>query len=149
MKRIAGSLCFVILSAFLAGCSGWPVAMEHPRVNIVRITPKEMKIFEQIFTMDLRIQNTSDASLAVKGMAFELEINDKLFATGVSNKTVTLNRLSSEIIQVEAFTNLTTVMQQVMEDRKGNTPSLRYRLKGMIYVGSPSLRIPFNESGEF
>jgi LEA14-like dessication related protein len=149
VKRIGVSLCFVIFSAFLAGCGGWPVAVGHPRVNIVSVTPKEMKIFEQIFTMDLRIQNTSDTSLAFNGMAFELEINDRLFATGVFNKTLTLNRLSSEIIQVEAFTNLTTIMRQVMEDRRIIERGLKYRLKGVIYIGSPSFRIPFDESGEF
>jgi hypothetical protein len=65
--------------------------MERPRINIANIVPREIKLFEQVFDLELRIQNPNDTPLAVNGLAFELELNDKRFATGVSNQSLVID----------------------------------------------------------
>jgi LEA14-like dessication related protein len=150
MRRNVVSAWVVILVILVSGCASLFWMGEKPNVEIVSIMPKEMRLLEQTFLMELRIQNPSDTNLDISGMAFELEINGQPFARGVSNQSVTVERLSTKIIQVEAYTGLTSILRQLSEARKGNyTSGFKYRLKGSVHTGSPSFRISFDETGEF
>jgi LEA14-like dessication related protein len=139
------------LTAFsgLAGCSGLFQTLEGPRINIANITAQEVKLFEQVFDLELRVQNPNDLSLEINGLAFELEVNGKRFATGVSNQNVTVDRFSSAVIHVEAITTFWGFLRQAAEYQQTRTPRVTYRIKGSIYSGSPSIRLPFDDSGEF
>ena len=106
MKGMALWLCLMILGFCLVGCAGLYGSMERPHINIANVMPREIKLFEQVFDLELRIQNPNDSALTINGLAFELDINDKRFATGVSNQTVTIDRLSSDTVRVEAITTL-------------------------------------------
>jgi LEA14-like dessication related protein len=149
MKWIACTLCLLTAFSSLSGCSGLFRTLERPRINIANITPREVKLFEQVFDLELRIQNPNDSPLEINGLAFELEINDKRFATGVSNQNIAVDRLSSAVIHVEAITTLWGVLRQIAEYQQTRTPRVTYRIKGSIYSGSPSVRLPFDDSGEF
>src|SRR4030067_1959404 len=113
MKWIAFCLCLLILGSSLTGCGGLFRTMERPRINIANITPKEIKLFEQVFDFELRVQNPNESALSINGLAFELEINDRRFATGVSNENVTVDRFSSFVIHVQAVTRFWGILQQL------------------------------------
>ena len=140
------SLAMIMLN--LAGCAGMGQRMESPRINIVNVTPREVTFFEQVFNLDLRIQNPNDLPLAINGLAFDLELNDRRFATGVSNESLFVDRLSSGVIRVEALTTLWGFIQQVAEYQRTKAPRVAYRLKGNLFVGSPSVKLSFDDSGE-
>jgi LEA14-like dessication related protein len=149
MKRTLLSM-MVVLLFLTAGCASLFWMGEKPNVEIVSIMPKEMRLLEQTFVMELRIQNPTDTDLDINGMAFELEINGQPFAKGVSNQSVKVERLSTKVVQVEAYTGFTSLLRQLSEAKKGGYSSgFKYRLKGSVYAGSPSIRIPFDEAGEF
>jgi LEA14-like dessication related protein len=146
----ACSLWVVFFVTLVSGCASLFLTGEKPRVDIVNITPKEMRLMEQTFLMELRIQNPTETDLDITGLAFDLEINGQSFARGVSNQSLKVERLSTKILQVEAYTGLTSILRQLTEAIKGSyTSGFKYRLKGSIYSGSPSFRIPFDETGEF
>ena len=149
MKWIACALGLLTAFAGFAGCSGLFQTLERPRVNIANITAQDVKLFEQVFDLELRVQNPNDLSLEINGLAFELEVNGKRFATGVSNQNVTVNRFSSAVIHVEAITTLWVFLRQIAEYQQTRTPHVTYRLTGSIYSGSPSIKLPFDDSGEF
>jgi LEA14-like dessication related protein len=149
MKWIAPALCLLIALSGFAGCSGLFQTLERPRINIANITAQEVKLFEQVFDLELRVQNPNDLSLQINGLAFDLEVNGRRFATGVSNQNVTVNRFSSAVLHVEAITTLWGFLRQIAEYQQTRTPRVAYRLKGSIYSGSPSVKLPFDDSGEF
>ena len=149
MKLIACALCLLTAFSGLAGCSGLFQTLERPRINIANITAQEVKLFEQVFDLELRIQNPNDLSLEINGLAFELEVNGKRFATGVSNQNVTVDRFSSAVIHVEAITTLWGFLRQIAEYQQTRTPHVTYRLKGSISSGSPNIKLPFDDGGEF
>ena len=149
MKGRALCFCLLILGPMLVGCSGLLRTMAPPRVNIVNVTPKEMKLFEQIFDLELRVQNPNEEALSIHGLTFEMEINDKKFATGVSNEKVTVDRFSSGVIHVQAVTSFWGMLQQIAQLQRTETPRVTYRIRGAIYAGAPSVKLPFDTSGEF
>jgi len=149
MRWIAICLCMVTFGLGLSGCSGLFHTMERPRINIANVTPREIKVFEQVFDLELRVQNPNDSPLPVNGLEFELQINDRRFATGVSNQNVTVDRLGSAVIRVEAVTSLWGILQQIAELQQTRTSRVNYRIKGAIYSGSPGIRLPFDDRGEF
>jgi len=150
MRKNVVSAWVVILVVLFSGCASLFWMGEKPRVDIVNIMPKEMRLLEQTFVMELRIQNPSETDLDINGLAFDLEINGQPFARGVSNQSLKVERLSTKIIQVEAYTGLTSILRQLAEAKRGSyTSGFKYRLKGSVHTGAPSFRIPFDETGEF
>ena len=148
MKRWPFLLCLVALGFLLANCAAFQQNMERPRINIANIMPREIKLFEQVFDLELRIQNPNDTPLEVNGLAFDLEINGKRFATGVSNQSLVIDRLSSDVVRVEAITTLVGFLRQVAEYQQTQSPRLSYRIKGSVYSGSAGTKLHFDDSGE-
>ena len=149
MKRIVPAIA-VLLSILLAGCASLFWMGEKPHVDIVNVVPKEMRLLEQTFLLELRIQNPTETDLDINGMSVELEINGQPFARGVSNQSLKVERLSTKIVQVEAYTGLTSILRQLSEVKKGSYASgFKYRIKGSLHSGAPAFRIPFDEEGEY
>ena len=141
---IAGPLVFLI-----ASCSTMPKDFEPPRVHIADLTPKEMAIFEQRFDVKLRIQNPNDVDLSVTGLRFDIDLNEREFANGMSGQRVTVPRFGSEVVDVEVFTTLASFLRQVQDLNAGTGQKVRYRLKGTAFVDSPgTFKAPFDEKGE-
>ncbi len=133
----------------LAGCAHLLGTADNPRVNIASLTPKDLKLFEQVFGMELRVMNPGDKELVIKGLSFNLEVNGQPFARGVSNESFTVGPFASHVVQVEAVTTLASLLGQIVQAQKGEFSGFTYHLKGYFYSGSSGFRIPFDETGEF
>jgi len=137
------------LVLLMASCSTMPKDFEPPRVHIADLTPKEMAIFEQRFDVKLRIQNPNDVDLSVTGLRFDIELNEREFANGMSGQRVTVPRFGSEVVDVEVFTTLASFLRQVQDLNAGTGQKVRYWLKGTAFVDSPgTFKVPFDEKGE-
>jgi LEA14-like dessication related protein len=133
------------LTAFILGsCAG--IKVQPPYVTIAGIQILEAGLFEQRFTCKLRIQNPNDFEIHVTGVSFEVEINGQPFAKGVSNKSVTVPRLSEELAEVTAVSTLSSILRQIRELGKGEGKALSYRLKGQLATDSLGW-LNFDESG--
>jgi LEA14-like dessication related protein len=148
MNKASSRWCLIALVLLLFGCAALYQSMERPRINIANVMPRDIKLFEQVFDLELRIQNPNDTPLEVNGLAFELELNDKRFATGVSNQSLVIDRLSSNVIHVEAITTLVGFLWQVAEYQQTKSPRLSYRITGSVYSGSAGTKLHFDDSGE-
>jgi LEA14-like dessication related protein len=73
-------------------------------VTVASVNLIEASLLEQRFAFKLRIQNPNDMDIPVTGMSFEIILNDQSFAKGVSNKPVTLARLSETLLEVRKRT---------------------------------------------
>jgi LEA14-like dessication related protein len=133
----------------LAGCAHLLGTADKPRVNIVSLAPKDIKLFEQIFVMELRVMNPGDKELVINGLAFDLEVNGQPFAKGVSNECFTVGPFATRVVQVEAITTLASLLSQIVQAQKGEFSGFTHHLKGYFHSGSSAFRIPFDEEGEF
>jgi LEA14-like dessication related protein len=137
------------MAVLTAACSTMPKEYEMLRVHIADMTAKDMAIFEQRFDVKLRIQNPNDVDFGITGLRFDIELNERDFANGMSGQRVTVPRFGSELVDVEVFTTLASFLRQIQDLNAGAGPKVRYRLKGMALVESPgAFKAPFDEHGE-
>jgi LEA14-like dessication related protein len=146
-KRIAWIGLPVAL--LVAACSTMPRDFETPRVHITDMTAKDVAIFEQRFDVKLRIQNPNNTDLSINGLKFDIDLNDREFANGMSGQRVVVPRFGSEVVDVEVFSTLGSFLRQIQSLNSGPPQKVRYRLKGAAFVDSPGIfKAPFDESGE-
>lgn len=136
------------LSLILAGCSGFMTKPETPQLTLAGLNLVGMDLLEQRFTLRLRIQNPNDFELPINAMSYELRVNDKPFASGISNTEITVPGFGSEVIEVDAFSNLAGLVQHFSSFQGGEKSTLNYQLLGAMIVGSDNLKLPFRQSGE-
>lgn len=142
-------LISVPLAMIVASCSTMPKEYEMLVVHIAEMTPKDMAIFEQRFDVKLRIQNPNEVEFSINGLRFDIELNERAFANGMSGQRVTVPRFGSEVVETEVFTTLGSFLRQVTELNKDGGQKVRYRLKGTAFVDAPgTFKAPFDEQGE-
>ena len=86
--RIVPAVAILAIGLLLSGCAGLGKPLEPPRVSLANIRVEDFTGFETVFQIQLRVINTNDVDLKVKGIEAELEINGQSFAAGVSNTPV-------------------------------------------------------------
>jgi LEA14-like dessication related protein len=151
MRRVRTPLSVLLPLTMLCvtACATVPPDIEPPKIGIVNIAPKDFGVFEQLFNVQLRIQNPNDQELGINGLRFDIELNDKEFGNGMSGQEVRVPRFGSEVVNVEVITSLGSFLSQFQELNKSGAGKLRYRLKGTAFVVSPSsFKLPIDEKGE-
>jgi LEA14-like dessication related protein len=108
----------------LVGCAGLGKTLDPPRINLSNVQFQESKALETVLQIELRVFNTNDIPIKVKGLDCDLELNGKSFAKGVSNVDK----------EIPAF-GTTTVPVTLYEKHNVNAPLFiagmkRYPLKG-------------------
>jgi LEA14-like dessication related protein len=139
--RLTALLFLLVFSA----CTSFN--MEKPRVFVEDIQPIGGGLLSQRFLIVLRLQNPNDRDLHVSGLDFNLDLNDTRFASGVSNQRVTIPRLGSETVLVEASTSTFDLLVQAF--RLSDRPRLDYDLYGRVHIeDSFGGTVPFEDGGE-
>jgi LEA14-like dessication related protein len=124
----------ILAAALLViGCAG--LKLQAPSVTVADLQVVEASLLAQRFVFKLRVQNPNDREIPVKGMSFEVTINDEPFARGVSNKTATLPRLSETIMEVAAVSDLSAILRQIGALRRDGKNSVSYRIRGRLFTG--------------
>jgi len=137
------------VALFAAACSSMPRDFEAPRVHITDMTAKDVAIFEQRFDVKIRIQNPNNTDVSINGLKFDIVLNEREFANGMSGQRVVVPRFGSEVVDVEVFSTLGSFLRQIQHLNSGPPQKVRYRLKGAAFVDSPGIfKAPFDESGE-
>jgi LEA14-like dessication related protein len=135
-----------VLCLLLGGCVGF--GMERPRVTLSDIAVKDVRALEQVFEVKLRIQNPNDTELTISGLAFDVELNDAPFASGVSGERVVVPRFGSAVVTAEAVSDITGILRQITKLAESGLTSVSYRIAGKVYLGSWLQRLTFEEKGE-
>lgn len=131
----------------LSACAVWAIR-EPLNVTIADITPLDVNLLEQRYAVKVRLLNPNDAEIAFDGVAFELEINGKPFAKGVSDRGGTVPRFGEAVIDMQVVSGLQNVLRQIAELQKGDRAGFTYRVKGRLHT-SGGLSVPFDTKGEF
>lgn len=132
----------------LSACAPLPARFDPPSVTVSDVRMGTAGLLEQQYFVKLRIQNPNDNDLLVKGLSFELELNDQAFAKGVSPRSVTVPRFGTELVEVETVSGIASILRQLgaMTSETG-MENLRYRIKGKLATRNAGT-IAFDERGD-
>jgi LEA14-like dessication related protein len=137
--------CYLACSLLVAtsGCASWFIKGEPPEVLVTNVTPLEATAFEQRLQVDLRIRNPNDFDLLVTGIDFTLNLNGKRLARGLSNKDVTVPRLSDAVVSVQTSASTFDMVRQLLS--LSQKQDLSYDITGLLHLKDG--RLPFDNSG--
>jgi LEA14-like dessication related protein len=142
------STALVMLLAGIAACRS-PIgeSLEPPEVTLVNVTPMEATAFEQRVKVVLRLTNPNNEELAIEGMRFSLELNERPFTRGVSDEHISVPRLGEETIEVVATTTTMDLVRQVQAMAKRRDLDFPYFIEGRIFLDGSLRGLDFERSG--
>ena len=98
---------------FLTSCAGLEQKPEAFKVNISSLKILDSTLMEQRYQVSLRILNKTMETYNVEGMSFDIELNGKDFASGVSNQKIQIEPLSESVITVNVTSTIFGIIRQI------------------------------------
>ena len=144
-----------VLGLLAAGCAGFGIREEAPRVSLAGIRPAQGKELETALDIDLRVFNRSESTLTIRGLDCELSLNGRRFAEGVARPEKEIAPYASDTVTVTVYASVLDIFVAVYRLVQGATdpealPTYTYGLKGHLRTEGFGLwdRIPFSAEGE-
>jgi LEA14-like dessication related protein len=119
--------------------------MDPPEVYLTSLEPLQSEGLEPRFRVGLRFQNPNNKDIDVEGINFELDVNGRRLATGVSDEAFRLPKLGEARTTVTVTTSLVDIARQMFA--LTSAQGVDYRLKGKVHIGGFMTSIPFERSG--
>ncbi len=145
-----GRFLMIGWAVLLAACTGLPLNAVPPRVSIADVEVKSLGLFEQKFDVGLRVANPNDFDLKIEGLDFDLEVNGRPFASGLSRVSTLVPAASNTVLRVEAIVQSKNLARQIRtlppESTKEGVP---YRVKGRVKTDKASNWLPFDHAGVY
>jgi len=135
-------------SVIITGCAKPGRRLEPPRVNLAHIQVQEIKLFETVLKIELRVFNTNEVALNVNGIDCKLELNGKKFASGVSDTTTVIPAFRSALVPMMLYSSVIDVFQGVIKSR--GAKEMKYTVKGRVHISGGFLLppvVPFETEG--
>jgi hypothetical protein len=122
----------LLLALSIGGCAS-VVDRDPVRINVVGMEPLPGVGMEIRFGLKLRVQIPNDDAIDYDGVALELELNGKPFATGVSDAQGSVPRYGEAVIVVPVTVSALSFVRQAMGMAEGDpVESLPYVLSGKL-----------------
>lgn len=134
----------LIISLMLSACAGLLKKPEPPQVQLAGVVLTQANLLEQSFIIKLQLSNPNDFELPIKGLLYQVDVNDQEFVHGSSLAEITLPAKGSAILEVDAKTNLQALARQLRGIKAAE--NARYRIRGEI--STTNLSLPFDHRGE-
>ena len=123
------------------------------QVTVAGIEPLQGEGMELRLNVKLRVQNPNDAPINYNGVAVEMIVQGKTFATGVTDAHGDVPRFGETLIEVPVTASAFRMARQALGMMKGmgggpGTGKIAYELKGKLN-GSAFSTVRFQNKGEF
>lgn len=142
------AVMFAVVPLALQGCTALQ-GRDPLHVAVVGIEPLEGQGLELRMLVKLRIQNPNDAPIDYNGVALEMKVRGKTFASGVSDAGGNVPRFGEAVISVPVTASAFGMLGQAVDMfRSGASGPITYEMKGKL--NSPSFNSTyFQTQGEF
>lgn len=116
----------------MGGCASLP-GRDPIAVTIAGIESLPGEGMELRMLVKLRVQNQNDTPLAYDGAYVKLDVQDKTFATGVSDARGTVPRFGETVIAVPATVSVLRMVRHAIDLLDGKpVDEIRYELEGKL-----------------
>ena len=133
-------ICVLVSLFLLAGCAGFGKTLEPPRINLSNVQFQESKALETVLQIELRVFNTNEVPIKVKGLDCDLELNGKSFAKGVSSVDQEIPAFGTATVPVTLYSSVVDIFRGIMGLHKKEKlkfgVSGRLRLEGGFLIPS-------------
>jgi LEA14-like dessication related protein len=148
LRRLIPVMALAVALLALAGCA--TLGGRDPlQVTVAGIEPLQGQGLELRMLVKLRVQNPNDAPVDYNGVAVEMKVQGRTFATGVSDVGGSVPRFSEAIVSVPVTVSAFRMVQQAVEMiRHGGRGTITYEMKGKLN-GSTLNSMRFRTQGEF
>ncbi|MDH5277300.1 MAG: LEA type 2 family protein [Gammaproteobacteria bacterium] len=118
-------------------------------VTVAGIEPLPGEGLELRMLVRLRVQNPNETPIDYSGVYVDLDVQDRTFATGVSQESGTVAAFGESVISVPVTVSMLRMARQVMGVLDGKpVDTIRYDLRGKL-GGSSLNSLRFESRGEF
>ena len=119
----------------LVGCASLQTT-DPLQVTVAGIEPLQGQGLELRLSVKLRVQNPNDVPVDYDGVALEMLVQGKTFATGVADLAGTVPRFGESVIAVPVTISAFRMARQIMGAMKGDAMSkIDYEMKGKLNSG--------------
>jgi LEA14-like dessication related protein len=131
----------------LSGCSLFVPKLEKPTLSVVSVQMLKSDLWHQELKLRMRVQNPNDRALPVKGLTYELDVDDQELAHGMSGDNFVVPPRGEAEFDMSVSANMASVLVKVLSQ---GSNQVDYRLTGKIALSAGLFRsIPFDEHGTF
>ena len=141
--RALFALC---LMGLLAACAS-PTGESAPRVHVVGLEPLVGQGLELRMLVKLRVINPGEKALDYDGIALDMDVHNKGFASGVSDAKGTVPRFGEAVLSVPVSVSAVALLRQAMGMAQGTPSKVAYELRGRL-AGTTWGTVRFQSSGE-
>lgn len=146
MLRRTAFFSVLALFALLGGCVT-PQSVEPPGVTLQNVRILNSKGLSQNIEVDLLVSNPNDFDIPLTGLKFDMKINGRDFAQGLSNETITVPRLGRAVVPVQVTVSVLAVMQQIQAVQR--TGGVEYLVAGTAFLDHVLLpSVDFEKTGK-
>jgi LEA14-like dessication related protein len=150
MAHSFARLTAILALLALAGCASM-ASLEPPEVRVTSLEWLEpaQGSLEQRFAVGLRLVNPNNRALMVDGLDFDLDLNGRRLARGVTNRAFELPRLGEAETSIIVTTSVFDLLRQALEiGSREDMAGMGYELRGRVHLGSGFVRtVPFSHQG--
>ncbi len=125
-----------------------PPAFQAPHVSLADLRVQDVKLFEQRYGLQLRVQNPNPFDLPIAGMNYTVRLNDAEFGHGVSRRAVTVPAHVEALIDVDLVSSLWHLVQRVRDVEAGRAQGLKVAIVGGVSLANRAGELPFKFEGE-
>ena len=139
----------IIIVGILAGCANLPLQPISPQVSLADFRLVNLGLIEQNYLLKLHLKNPNPFPLPINSLNYQLQINDQIFAKGMSNKAVSIPASGEEFFVLQVASNLMRTIGQFSDLKTLLNRNFNYRLSGNVNVIDSGLfQLPFEYQGE-
>ena len=147
ISRGAGTLLLIVGAMLLQGCAGLQGG-DPLKVTVAGIEPLQGQGMEMRMMVKLRVQNPNDTPVDYSGVALDMEVQGKSFASGVSDEAGSVPRCGETVISVPVTIAALMMVRQAIGLIQGGASKIQYEMKGKL-SGSAFGTNHFSSQGEF
>lgn len=149
MRRSSLTALLVVAASILLGACTTMPGRDPVQVSVVDIESLPGEDLELRMMVRLRVQNPNDAPVEYNGVYVKLDVQDKTFATGVSDERGSIPRFGEAIISVPVTISMMRMAVYALRMLDGKpVDRIRYKLDGKL-DGPTFGSTRFQTQGEF
>jgi LEA14-like dessication related protein len=124
---------FALIALALSACATLP---DPVNVSVAGIDSLPGEGLELRLLVKLRIQNPNDLAVSFKGASVRMDVQQRAFATGVTNIAGTLPALGEAVVEVPVTVSAWNIVRQVLGVVDGQARDrIRYSMSGRLHTG--------------